>query len=161
MADMLDSLIPQASSTKTAESSASSGDMRFPQSFAQQRLWFVNQLDPASAAYNVVEAFRLDGALDDVALERSINALVARHESLRTTFSSEEGGPIQLVAPSLLVHMVRRDLAVGTTTADDEAIALALRAEASAPFDLEQGPLLRCTLLRMAAHSHVLMIAML
>ena len=157
---MLDSLIPQASSTKTAESSASSGDMRFPQSFAQQRLWFVNQLDPASAAYNVVEAFRLDGALDDVALERSINALVARHESLRTTFSSEEGVPIQLVAPSLLVHMMRRDLAVGPTTADDEAIALALRAEASAPFDLEQGPLLRCTLLRMAAHTHVLMIAM-
>jgi hypothetical protein len=59
MADMLNSFTPEASSTKTAESAASSGDMRFPQSFAQQRLWFVNQLDPASAAYNVVEAFRL------------------------------------------------------------------------------------------------------
>ncbi len=160
VADVLDNSTARAPSMKTAESAAPSGAMRFPQSFAQQRLWFLNQLDPASAAYNVVEAFRLEGALDDVALERSVNALVARHESLRTTFSSDEGTPIQIVAPSLLVHMARRDLAVGSAAAHDEGIALAVRAEASAPFDLEHGPLLRCTLLRMAAHEHVLVIAM-
>ena len=125
VADVLDNSTARAPSMKTAESAAPSGAMRFPQSFAQQRLWFLNQLDPASAAYNVVEAFRLEGALDDVALERSVNALVARHESLRTTFSSDEGTPIQIVAPSLLVHMARRDLAVGSAAAHDEGIALA------------------------------------
>jgi amino acid adenylation domain-containing protein len=159
-ADMLSNFTPGASSMKTAESVAPSGAMRFPQSFAQQRLWFLNQLDSASAAYNVVEAFRLEGALDDVALERSVNALVARHESLRTTFSSDEGTPIQIVAPSLLMQMARSDLDVSSTAAHDEAIALAVRAEASTPFDLEHGPLLRCTLLRIAAHEHVLVIAM-
>lgn len=157
---MLDNLTPRASSMMTAGSAAPSDAMRFPQSFAQQRLWFLNQLDSVSAAYNIVEAFRLEGALDDVALERSVNALVVRHESLRTTFSSEEGTPIQIVAPSLLMHMARRDLAVGSAAADDEAVAVAIRAEASAPFDLERGPLLRCTLLRTAAHEHVLVIAM-
>src|SRR6185503_8717071 len=71
-----------------------------PLSFAQQRLWFLDQLDPANASYNITRAVRLEGPLDLQDLRRALNAIIARHESLRTNFISVEGEPVQVIAPA-------------------------------------------------------------
>src|SRR6266581_329307 len=72
-----------------------------PLSFAQQRLWFLHQFDPASPVYNLPSAVRFEGRLDVEALARTLDQIVSRHESLRTTFANEAGQPVQVVAPSL------------------------------------------------------------
>ncbi|MEW5929249.1 MAG: amino acid adenylation domain-containing protein, partial [Gemmatimonadota bacterium] len=132
----------------------------WPLSFAQQRLWVVDRLEPGSAAYNLPYALRLRGELDSAALRASLDALVARHESLRTTFAEGEDGPVQVVhapAPVALVELDLRDL----PEAEREAAATRLAAEeALRPFDLARGPLLRCTLLRLADAEHVLCFTM-
>ena len=74
-------------------------DGKLPLSFAQQRLWFLQEISPDSTAYNLLETVRLKGSLDIVALEQSLGELIRRHEVLRTTFPTEEGNPIQLIAP--------------------------------------------------------------
>src|SRR5271166_5525673 len=76
-----------------------SGDGRPPLSFSQQRLWFLHQLEPDSAAYNAIDAVRLSGPLDVDALRRGLDAIVARHEVLRTTFDLRDGEPVQAIAP--------------------------------------------------------------
>src|SRR3954454_13582114 len=70
-----------------------------PLSFAQERLWFIDRLEPGSAVYNVPVAWRLEGALDGAALERALGEIVRRHESLRTTFREVDGSPVQVIAP--------------------------------------------------------------
>src|SRR5918994_6812467 len=72
----------------------------FPLSFAQQRLWFLHRLDPASPAYNIPAALRLRGRLDVAALQRSLAEIARRHEALRTTFAEMDGRPVQVVAPA-------------------------------------------------------------
>src|SRR5215204_7529094 len=76
-----------------------------PLSFAQQRLWFLDQLEPGSGAYNLPAAVRLQGPLDVAVLARALNAMVARHEALRTSFAAVEGRPAQVVAPALAVPL--------------------------------------------------------
>ncbi|MFL5348129.1 MAG: amino acid adenylation domain-containing protein, partial [Hyalangium sp.] len=133
---------------------------RLPLSFAQQRLWFLDQLEPNNAAYNMPTAVRLDGALDLAALERSFNELVRRHESLRTTFRNGPEGATQVIAPA-----VQQPLPVVELTGlpegarDAEARRLAIQ-EAQRPFDLARGPLLRTLLLRLGEHQHVLLVTM-
>ncbi|MEW5926797.1 MAG: amino acid adenylation domain-containing protein, partial [Gemmatimonadota bacterium] len=127
-----------------------------PLSFAQQRLWLVDRLEPGSAAYNLAYALRLRGALDMAALRASLDALVARHETLRTTFAEGDGAPVQVVHPPAPVALVEVELR-GRPEAEREAEAERLAGEeALRPFDLEAGPLLRCTLLRLADDDHVL-----
>ncbi len=75
-----------------------------PLSFAQQRLWFIDQLEPGNSAYNFPAAVRLKGPLNVAALEQSINEIVKRHESLRTTFTIVDGRPAQIIAPTLTVR---------------------------------------------------------
>jgi len=131
-----------------------------PLSFAQQRLWFLDQLEPGSFLYNAPRAFRIGGELNVTALRQTLNAIVARHEALRTTFATEDGNPVQVVAPSLNVVLPIVDLSQ-LADGDREAEARRLATEeARRPFDLAQGPLVRTALLRLSAEEHVLMLTM-
>ncbi|HEX6042090.1 non-ribosomal peptide synthetase, partial [Longimicrobium sp.] len=129
-----------------------------PLSFAQQRLWFVQQLDPSNVAYNMVGVVRLDGRLDAEALRRSLDALAARHESLRTTFTMGDGEPVQHVAPSLRIDVETVDLADAADRRAETERQAAF--EQARPFDLAAGPLVRARLLRFADDAHVLLLSM-
>ncbi|MET0400641.1 MAG: amino acid adenylation domain-containing protein, partial [Longimicrobiaceae bacterium] len=134
-----------------------SRDEALPLSFAQQRLWVVDRLEPGSAAYNMPAALRLRGALDSAALRASLDTLVARHETLRTTFAEEGGVPVQLIHPAAPVALRELDLR-HLPGAEREAEAERLAsAEALTPFDLARGPLLRSTLLRVDEAEHVVL----
>jgi hypothetical protein len=129
----------------------------FPLSFAQQRLWVVDQLAPGNPAYNIALGVRLKGRLDVAALERSLREIVRRHESLRTTFTSRGGTPVQVISPQADVGLALQDLsafAEPEREAEGERLAAA---EARRPFDLERGPLLRVALLKFADDDHVLL----
>ncbi|MET0398231.1 MAG: amino acid adenylation domain-containing protein, partial [Longimicrobiaceae bacterium] len=129
-------------------------------SFAQQRLWVVDRMEPDSAAYNMPFALRLRGALDVAALRASLDALVRRHETLRTTFAEEGGVPVQVIHPSAPLELAQLDLR-GLPGAERETEAGRLAAgEALLPFDLARGPLLRSTLLRLDDDDHVLCFTM-
>src|SRR4029079_1657855 len=125
-----------------------------PLSLAQQRLWFLDQLTPGTATYNIPAAVRLTGALDVGALERSLGEIIQRHEALRTTFSGDSGQPAQWIASRGCVRLVTTDLS-SLPEADREARARRLSdQEAQRPFDLARGPLTRMALLRLRADVH-------
>ncbi|MCA1682148.1 MAG: condensation domain-containing protein, partial [Actinobacteria bacterium] len=127
-----------------------------PLSFAQQRLWFLNDFEPDSSEYISPLALRLWGELDGAALARALSALVARHESLRTTFESVDGRGVQVVHPPSEVELPVLDLS-GLAQADREAeLGEVVAREAVRPFDLARGPLLRAGLVRLGAQEHVL-----
>ncbi|HWS54338.1 MAG TPA: amino acid adenylation domain-containing protein [Pyrinomonadaceae bacterium] len=131
---------------------------KVPLSYAQQRLWFLEQLEPGTAAFNIPMGVRLTGALDLGALTRSLGEIVRRHEALRTTFAVEGGQPVQVIAPELRLELPVIDL--GDAPAPErEARAAELAArEAERPLDLVSGPLLRGTLLRLGPEEHVLVL---
>ncbi|TCP53368.1 amino acid adenylation domain-containing protein [Tumebacillus sp. BK434] len=124
-----------------------------PLSFSQQRLWFLQQLKPDSAAYNIPFALHLRGALDLLMLERSLQELAGRHEALRTTFAELEGKPVQVIARQADLKLVVQEI----PEAEVERLA---RDEAQTPFDLTAGPLLRATALRVNEQEHVLLLTM-
>ncbi len=131
-----------------------------PLSFAQQRLWFLDQLEPNSSFYNVATAVRLNGHLNTHALEQTFNEIIRRHEILRTTFEMIEGQPLQVIQPSLSVSLEPIDLgAMGEAERESEANRLATL-EAKSPFDLARGPLLRVSLIKLADLDHVLLVSM-
>jgi amino acid adenylation domain-containing protein len=157
-----------------------------PLSYAQQRLWFIHQLDPTSPAYNIPLAVRLTGQLDVAALRETIMEVVRRHETLRTTFAVRDGQPQQLIHPPAELELSITDLTVGAalrgrpseeicvfaengrpwsaapTVVEDpnfEAQRIAVE-EARLPFDLQRGPLLRVQLLRLSEEEHVLLVTM-
>ncbi|HEX2189474.1 MAG TPA: amino acid adenylation domain-containing protein, partial [Longimicrobiaceae bacterium] len=134
------------------------GSDTFPLSFAQQRLWFLDQWSPGSAAYNSPVALRLHGALDRVALERALAELVRRHEALRVVFLSLDGKPVQTVQPPAPVPLPLDDLAAVPEAGREAAVRGAVDAEAGTPFDLARRPLLRARLLRLGAEEHVLVV---
>ena len=129
-----------------------------PLSFAQQRLWFLSQLEGESGSYNVPWAIRIEGALNVPALERTLNAIVRRHESLRTTFRVENEVPVQWVTADLKIELPLVDLA-NLPEADrlNEAKRL-VGEEIKRPFNLEQGPLLRAALFELGAEDHALIL---
>ncbi len=131
-----------------------------PLSFAQQRLWFLTQLEGASEAYHISRALRLEGDLDRAALRSALDRIVLRHEALRTTFVQLEGETVQRVLPEEegRFHLVEQDL-LGRADAR-EALDRMVAREAGVPFDLGQGPLIRGLLLRLAEEEHVLVITM-
>ncbi|HEX5876035.1 MAG TPA: amino acid adenylation domain-containing protein, partial [Pyrinomonadaceae bacterium] len=126
----------------------------FPLSFAQRRLWFLHQMEPSNAAYNMPLAFRLTGQLDVEALQWSLNEIVRRHEILRTTFNVLDQEPVQLIAATGELTLVVTDL-----VSEAEAEMLASK-EAQRPFDLVRGPLIRAMLMRLATDKHVLLVTM-
>ena len=130
----------------------------FPVSVAQQRLWFLDPLEPDSATYNMPVGIRLRGLLDVSALEASLNALVQRHAVLRTTFTIIDGQPMQVIAPTLTLSLPVLDLRDFPET-ERESMALRLaREEAQRPFNLAQGPLVQTTLLRLNEEEYVLLL---
>jgi amino acid adenylation domain-containing protein/FkbH-like protein len=139
---------------------ASPDEGPIPLSFAQERILFLQELDPASTAYTIQEAYRLSGLLDTGVLRRAVDGVVHRHDPLRATFQRVDGEPVQVVANALPDTMEVIDL-TGTPEAEREAAAAAaIRDDASSPFDLARGPLLRLRLLRFAADEHVLVVNM-
>ncbi|HEY0510559.1 MAG TPA: amino acid adenylation domain-containing protein, partial [Thermoanaerobaculia bacterium] len=127
-----------------------------PVSFAQRRLWLLDALSPGLATYNVPLALRLWGPLDSGALAAALDAVVARHETLRTSFAEEEGEPVQVIAAALAVPLPAVDLtALPADRREAETRAL-IRREAARPFDLGRAPLLRVLLLRLGSEEHLL-----
>lgn len=120
-----------------------------PLSFAQQRLWFLDQLEGPSDTYNISGALRIRGSLDATLLEAATNALVARHEILRTTFPTVDGEPVQRIAPTLTIPLDVIDLSHLATEEQEQTVRNLAHAEKEKPFDLVAGPLLRMTLLRL------------
>ncbi|AEI67143.1 non-ribosomal peptide synthase/polyketide synthase [Corallococcus macrosporus] len=131
-----------------------------PLSFAQQRLWFLHQLEPNSASYNVPVAVKLSGTLDVAALQRSFGALVQRHEALRTTFRSEGGMPIQVIAPNGIGALEFVDVSALSGAEAAQEVERRTEAEALRPFNLEKGPLLRATVVKEGEEEHVLVLVM-
>jgi amino acid adenylation domain-containing protein len=131
-----------------------------PLSFAQQRLWFLEQLGGTGAAYHIPMRLRLRGDLDGDALRGALDRIVARHEALRTTFPAVDGEPVQRIAPveESAFRLVEHDLRVSADA--ENALRRLMADEASAPFDLAQGPLFRGRLIRMATDDHVLLLTM-
>src|SRR6185312_12907032 len=135
------------------------GELR-PVSFAQQRLWFLDRLEPESAAYNLAGALRLDGSLDVAALAGALGAIVRRHESLRTTFAERDGEPKQVVAEAAVLSVPVADLSGLPPAAREEEARRLAAAEARRPYDLTRGPLLRSVLLRLDGRQHALLFGM-
>jgi amino acid adenylation domain-containing protein len=132
-----------------------------PLSFSQQRLWFLAQLQPESAAYHVSAAARAQGRLDPRALRASLDEIVRRHEILRTTFDTVDGQPTQVVAQTASVDLALVDLSELPAEARAEARLTALMQEhARHPFDLRRGPLLRVALFRLREDEHLILLAM-
>ncbi|AKJ02445.1 amino acid adenylation domain-containing protein [Archangium gephyra] len=131
-----------------------------PLSFSQQRLWLVDQMQPGSPAYNIPFALHLSGALQPEVLHQSLEALTQRHESLRTSFPTVNGQPVQHVAPQLELPLPLVDLSELPEPSRSQRLQELLTAEARKPFDLRRAPLLRCTLLRLSASEHVLLLTM-
>ncbi|HEY6661266.1 MAG TPA: amino acid adenylation domain-containing protein, partial [Pyrinomonadaceae bacterium] len=133
---------------------------RLPLSFAQQRLWFLDQLMPGANIYNIPMGLRLTGKINVAALEQSFNEAIRRHESLRTNFIEVNGNPVQVIGPTPKVQLPVVDL-VSFAQPQREAIVQQLASvEGQRPFDLASDPLLRGTLLRVAEHEYVLLVVM-
>ncbi len=151
---LLEILRRERSAQTTIPRSASSGPS--PVSAAQHRLWFLEQLQPGTSAYNVAVAHHLTGVLDAASLEDALRIVVARHDALRSHFENSGGSPLQAVTPDASFSMEKVDL---THLASEERLGEAIRLAtetAQVPFSLTRGPLFRATLYRLAHEEHVL-----
>jgi amino acid adenylation domain-containing protein len=131
-----------------------------PLSFAQQRLWFLDQLEPNSSFYNVPTAVRLSGEVDVEALGRALSEVVRRHEALRTTFPSVEGRPVQRIEEARPLELPVVDLRSMREQEREVEARRLVEEEAARPFDLGGGPVLRVRLVRVADDEHILMLTM-
>jgi len=131
-----------------------------PLSFAQERLWFLDQLDPGNSAYHISIIFRLSGHLDVTALERAVGEIVRRHEALRATFVVEDGKPTQVIAPPRGLSLPVLNLPDIPKARDEEELQRIIAEQDRRPFDLSQGPLLRAVLLRTRPAEHVFLLVM-
>ena len=132
---------------------------QFPLSFAQQRVWFLDQLEPGNCAWNTTSALRMRGLLNVGALQRAVADLVRRHEPLRTVFRVVDGSPVQVVLPYVDFRVPLEPVDV----AEDKRESIARRlvaAEMNRPFDLAKGPIFRAKILRLGQDDHVLLMAM-
>ena len=134
--------------------------VHFPLSFAQQRLWFIDQLITQSDAYHVPLAVRLSGQLNLPALKRALTEIVRRHEVLSTTFSLVDGQPVQVIRPPFEVSLPVRDLSSLSEAERESASARLINEEVQKEFDLAEGPLFRTGLLRLGAEDYILLITM-
>ncbi len=137
-----------------------SRDQEIPLSFAQQRLWFLDQLEPNSAFYNIPAAVRLTGELDEEALERTFGEIVRRHEVLRTRIGTIEGRPVQVISEPEPFKIEVEDISQkDEEEGEREAERIAVE-ESQKPFDLAAGPMIRVRLIRTGQQEHVLVVVM-
>ncbi|NER93225.1 MAG: amino acid adenylation domain-containing protein [Symploca sp. SIO1B1] len=129
-----------------------------PLSFAQERLWFLDRLFPESPAYNIPSLIKLTGILKIAALEQSLKALVKRHETLRTTFSTQDGQPVQVIAPDGSVTIPVVNLEHLKPDEQEVTVQKQVFLEAQKPFDLSNGPLLRVLLFCLGEQEHILFV---
>ena len=127
---------------------------RIPQTHAQQRLWLIDKFEPGNAAYNIPEAFILDGPIHAEALQKAVDGLVIRHETLRTYFYQDDGELFQAVCPAAAARVGFTDLS--RLAERDQALHDLMRQQARQPFDLRQAPLVRFHLFRLAEQQHVI-----
>jgi amino acid adenylation domain-containing protein len=132
----------------------------FPLSFAQQRLWFLDQMQSGTALYNIPVHYRLHGSLDVDALRRTLTEIVRRHESLRTVFRIMDEQPRQVVLPARPVPLPLQDLSALPRDERDRAADQAVAEESARAFDLQAGPLIRASLVRLAPEEHLLSVVM-
>lgn len=152
--------VPDATHASMPKAARDGEAVELPSSFAQQRLWFLDRLSPGGAFYSIFDALPFEGELDVRALGESINEIVRRHESLRTTFKEVDGTAMQLVAARLDVPLPLIDLGQMGPEEREEETARLMSEESERPFDLARGPLLRTTLLRLEEERHLLMVNM-
>lgn len=127
-------------------------------SFAQERIWFLEQFEPNSAAYHIYPAYRLRGTLNLAALERSFSELIKRHETLRTTFAAPDGSPAQTISEARPMKLRVVDLTALSAVEQEAEVRRLATTGAQQPFDLGNGPLLRAKLLRLGEDEHVLLL---
>ena len=156
--------IEAATGAETAEMSPivrlSREENRYELSFAQQRLWFLHQMEPTSAAYNIPATVKLTGQLDVAALEQTLSEIVRRHEALRTTFETDAGEPVQIIHPAAPLTLRVQDLSLLPDSERETEARRLVTAEAQQPFDLAHGPLLRASLIRLSEAEHLAMFTM-
>ncbi|WP_300035388.1 non-ribosomal peptide synthetase [uncultured Roseobacter sp.] len=133
-------------------------DGPMPMSFAQQRIWFLQELAPGNSFYNIPAAVPLNGQIDVDALEKALNTIVLRHESLRTVYQRIDGQPCQIVRPHVHRPLEITDLSTGGLAAAEKALDDISASEAALPFDLSTGPLMRFRLIRVSRARHVLLL---
>ena len=134
------------------------GDL--PLSFAQQRLWFLDRLEPGSPMYNIPVSLRVTGPFDVAVFEQSLTEVVSRHEILRTTFRTENGSLLQVIEAKRGVKVPVLDLSARGYSEQERELSLMARKESRTPFDLEKGPLFRVNVVRLSQEEHVLFLTM-
>ncbi|MBR8841096.1 MAG: amino acid adenylation domain-containing protein, partial [Stigonema ocellatum SAG 48.90 = DSM 106950] len=133
---------------------------QIPLSWAQQRLWFLNQLEGSTATYNIPAAVRIAGNLDLKTLQQALSEIVRRHEILRTSFQTVNGTPIQVIHPEATMNINVVDLQQLSVTERETVLHQQVELEAITPFDLEIVPLIRCSVLHICATEYVLLLTM-
>lgn len=146
------------SAAKDADAIPRRNQAEGPLSFAQQRLWFLDQFSPGSCAYNVPRVFRLSGSLDVPALQSALDSLVERHEILRTVFKMAQADPVQIIQPARPVKLTTVDLTLTPETERKAKLDDAVRTEVRRPFNLSADVTLRALLIRLAAEEYVLVL---
>ncbi|MGH2637940.1 MAG: condensation domain-containing protein, partial [Rhabdochlamydiaceae bacterium] len=129
-------------------------------SFEQQQLWFLDQLYPQSALYNIPMSFRLSGSLDVIALERSLRTIVERHEILRTTFQFVAGQLVQVIEPQFHLNLVLIDLRTLPNAMREAIVPQIVSKEATTPFNLSTGPLIRLRLLLIDENEYIFLLSL-
>jgi hypothetical protein len=158
--DLIDRLLKERGITarSTGITRRGAGDPT-PMSFAQERLWFLDQFEPEGAAYNLAGALALSGPLDVSALERALREVVRRHEALRTTFAADGDARLQVIHPEPRIDFAVLDWSARGGESERD-VAAQIATEARKPFDLAAGPLVRATLVKLGPEEHVLVHAM-
>ncbi|MEG4425925.1 MULTISPECIES: amino acid adenylation domain-containing protein [unclassified Microcoleus] len=146
--------------TRDSANTAEEEVFAFPTSFAQQRLWFIDQFEPGNPFYNLPAAVLLKGRLNVVVLELSFKEIVRRHEALRTTFATVDGQPVQVVGQQFNFGLQVLDLQKWAESEREKKVKQLAAEEASKPFDLTKGPLLRASLLQLDAEEYVLLLTL-
>ncbi len=158
LAEIIDAQLQQNLELQTQGIVPATRNQNLPLSFAQQRLWFLEQFLPDNPLYNFPQSFHLVGQLNLSALEESINEIIRRHEILRTTFAFLDGQPVQIIAPTLTVPLHRIDLRSLSGSQKDTEIQRLTIEECQRSFNLNHGSLVRTTLLQLGAEEYVLLL---
>ncbi|TGE12802.1 non-ribosomal peptide synthetase [Hymenobacter elongatus] len=153
------SLLERKNETRFREISLADHSQFYPVSFTQERLWVLTRFEDASVAYHMPAAFRVQGTLDAALLEQAFRQVIARHESLRTTFTEHEGAPVQLIHEAAEINFAIRTLPVAATSSATQVEEL-LQQQWKQPFDLEKGPLLRSVIIDIAGQEQILSFCM-